>query len=66
MAFLLLVASTHYVVMWHKNQKVYKDIQDVPAEGGHKLFNLVQEAHGGLPIFWIKPSHMTTMDGTVT
>jgi hypothetical protein len=64
MAFLLLVASTHYVVTRHKNQKVYTDIQDAP-KGALKLFQLVQEAHGGLPIFPIKPSHMTTTDDTV-
>jgi hypothetical protein len=64
MAFLLLVASTHYVVTRQKNQKVYKDVEDAP-KGALKLFRLVQEAHGGLPIFPIKPSHMTTTDDTV-
>jgi hypothetical protein len=55
MAFLLLVALTHYVIMQHKNQKDYKDIKNAP-EGAQKLFDLVREAHGGLPIFLIKPS----------
>jgi hypothetical protein len=64
MAFLLLVASTHYVVTRDKNKKVYKEIQDA-SEGAQKLFQLVQEAHGGMPIFPIKPSHMTTTDDTV-
>jgi hypothetical protein len=63
-AFLLLVASTHDVVTRQKNQKIYKDIRNAP-EGAQKVFDLVQEAHGGLPIFPIKPSHMTTTDDTV-
>ena len=64
MAFLIVVASTHFILANEENDEIRKEMKDAPT-GVKMLYDMVSKAHGNLPVIPIKTQYIYSSDDTV-
>ena len=64
MAFLIIVANTHFILANEENDEIRKDMKDAPMDV-KILYDMVSKAHGNLPVIPIKTQYIYSSDDTV-
>ena len=64
MAFLIVVASTHFILANEENDEIRKEMKDAP-KGVKMLYDMVSKARGNLPVIPIKTQYIYSSDDTV-
>ena len=64
MVFLVVIVSTHFILVNEGNYKIRKEIKDA-SFGVKVLYNMVSKAYGNLPVIRIKTQYMYYSDNTV-
>ena len=64
MVFLVVAASTHFILTNKENDEIRKDMKDAPV-GVKILYDMVSKSHGNLPVILIKTQYIYSSDDTV-
>ena len=64
MTFLVVVASTHFILDNEENDKIRKDTEDVPVVI-KMLYDMASKAHGNLPVIPIKTPYIYSSADTI-
>ena len=64
MAFLIIVANTHFILANEENDEIRKDMKDATV-GVKMLYSMVSKAHGNWPVIPIKIQYIYSSDDTV-
>ena len=64
MTFLVVIASTHFILANEEKDKIRKDMKDVPV-GIKMLYDMASKVHGNLPVIPIKTQHIYSSTDTI-